>query len=739
MRKSYISILAMALCVFAACEKQTEVENIENTDVTENNEGGTYTYTVKASASDVTKTDYDASGNFSWSAGDAISVLFHNGDENRFYTLTTATGNGVFSGEIDNGYTIGASDGSESDLKIWALFPASASHSYTAGENPSFYVQPEVDFTTSHFSANIPMYALNTVEGDLAFTNLASTYKFTLNGIKDGVSKVEFTVYNQTTYGLSGSWPIHNEKYVNYGYAAPGSEKSTLKYIGSVINNKAVFYVSCRYWGTFKPNITIKNCATDRIIKTFTAGQALTPTSKSTVKPVTLDVSEANGGDYYVPAIDIDGDFDDWDDVSHTITTSDSNIVEWKYTKDAKNLYLYYKVPKNKVVKAEGNYNWDPYMFIGIDTDNNTTTGGTTAVSGFGGGNEVEILVYPWRGTAPADPECVIGEEANGHIKVYNTTSSAFDTLSEEMNIGGKIEGNYCYLEARIPLASIKYTSGSMRINHSFGYSAIGATQIMPEVATLSVSSATDVTLGVGKTSTISATTNSTAAICYASGNDAVATVDANGVITGVAAGSTTITVSVAAITGEYTAASTTVNVYVPAIEIDGDLSDWSAISALPSSGTSRIREWKFVSDSQFVYFYFSLRKNRVGTGKNLVIGFNTDNDSGTGSNYDTNKILGNEATVTVVPFTNTVGSDPIPVEGYDPSSSIEIYGGGKSTGDVYVWDYDAGELLSSDSSSIYIELSIPKNKLNLPAAGNTITIGCAFDYYVTGTQSITL
>lgn len=176
---------------------------------------------------------------------------------------------------------------------------------------------------------------------------------------------------------------------------------------------------------------------------------------------------------------------------------------------------------------------------------------------------------------------------------------------------------------------------------------------------------------------------------------------------------------------------------YVPAITIDGNLSDWAAIPVLPSSQTSRIREWKFKSDAFYVYFYFSLRKNRCGTGKHLVMGFNTDNNTATGSNYDTNKILGNEVTVSVDPFTNAVGSNLIPVN--DHTGTVSISGGTTTNDIVYVYNYDAGEDLADDSSSTYVELSIPRDKLNLPAAGSAITIGCAFDYYVTGTQSITL
>ena len=468
MKRFYIPFLLVAAAAVAACNVKVDIE--EPAD-------GSYIYTLNASAPDVeTKTDYDSEGTFSWSAGDAISVLFHNGETNKFFTLTT-TGSGAnatFSGTIDSGYTVGASDGTSEDLKIWALFPASDNHEYTPGSNPNFYVQPSVDFTTSHFSANIPMYALNAAEGAMSFLNLASTYKFIVKNIKAGVDKVTFRIHNQTTYGLSGSWPIHADLYLKYDYASPGSAKSTLTYTSAVTSNQAVFYVSCRYWGNFQPIITVTNANTGIDIKTFTATKVLQPTYKNKIQPVNLDVSEANGGNYFTPAI-----------------------------------------------------------------------------------------------------------------------------------------------------------------------------------------------------------------------------------------------------------------------TVDGNLSDWASIAALPSSQTSRIREWKFEQDEYNLYFYFSLRKNRVG-GKPLVIGFNTDNDTTTGSNYDGSKILGNEVTVTAYPFTGD-NTSPVAVQGYDSSSSISINGGSTYNGLVYVWDYDDGSSISSDSSNIYIELSIPRDKLNLPASGNSITVGCAFDYYVTGTQSLTL
>ena len=80
-----------------------------------------------------------------------------------------------------------------------------------------------------------------------------------------------------------------------------------------------------------------------------------------------------------------------------------------------------------------------------------------------------------------------------------------------------------------------------------------------PATATISAS---DVTVEVGKTANINATTNSTAAIKYAVADATIATVD-NGVVTGVKVGSTKVTLSVDAVEGKFTAASKEITVTV--------------------------------------------------------------------------------------------------------------------------------------------------------------------------------
>ena len=548
MKQIHLSWLLMAAAVITACEKERVIAEPTVEDAP-------YVYSVKATISSdaETRTDYDASGKFSWSAGDQISVLFNDGKSNRFFTLTTeeSGATATFSGSIEAGYTIGATDGTDEDLKIWALYPASDDHSYEEGANPTFHVQPAVDFTETHFSANIPMYDQLTAEGAFSFKNLASTYKFTVKDVDPAVNKVKFTVYNQTTYGLSGSWPIHaGEIYLNYEYATPGSEKSTLTYINSVTDGQAVFYVSCRYWGTFQPAITISDAENDTVLKEFTASAAKQPTSMKKVQQISLSVSAE---------------------------------------------------PKEATISAE------------------------------------------------------------------------------------------------------------------------------------------DVAVKVGKTVNIGATTNSSAAIEYASEDTDIATVSEDGTVTGVAVGSTTITLSVPAVEGKFTAATKTISVTVSEasasiIDIDGDMSDWDGIApTYESAANSRIREWKYVSDSENLYFYFKMRKNR-SYNTPLCIGFDWDD---TGSYSDGNTMTGCELVVKGKPFTNASGAQPVCVKGFDPQGSVN---GTTDAAVLFAWDYDDGSSLDSSSSNHYLEVSIPRSKLpNLPAAGTTVNIGASFDYYFTGFQSITL
>jgi len=173
-------------------------------------------------------------------------------------------------------------------------------------------------------------------------------------------------------------------------------------------------------------------------------------------------------------------------------------------------------------------------------------------------------------------------------------------------------------------------------------------------------------------------------------------------------------------------------------IKVDGDISDWADIAEFTSEATSRIRTWKVASDSKNVYVLLAMRKNRADSGRKLTIGFNTDKDASTGKYTDDNNMKGCEALVQkIIPFTNASGAAPVGVNGVIGDSKVYSTAGTETVGVVSAFAYDDGSDLSSDSSNIYLEVSIPKSALALPSG--EIQIGASYDYYFAGYQVVAL
>lgn len=691
-----IALLFMAAAVLAACQKEKE-------NVAEPAAPGTYTYTIEAGHGE-TRTDYDAEGTFTWTAGDQISVLFNNGTQNKFFTLTAAApgATAVFSGEIEEGYTIGAADGTDTDKKIWGLYPASDQHAYADG-TVSFYVQPSADFTQTGFSANIPMGAQATEEGTLSFKNLASTYKFIVKGLDPSIQNVKFTVYNQSTYGLSGSWPVSagEDPYVNYSYASPGSANSTLTYVNEAVNGEAVFYVSCRYWGKFQPHITIADADRDYVIQEFVANKELTPSSKSKVQPVAITVTAA------LPTVMVDGVIEEWDD-KPVGTGSNSRILEWKYASDEDNVYFLYKIAKSEIAySATDGYNWGSYIYVAFDNDQNAATPSPDVNPGAGltGGYEAVAGFYPWRGNVEGSPECYKGIETQGKI------ACPVGTETGKATIAGSFDGDYCYVEVCIPRNLIGNPTGTINVNHSMSWSVTGEASITlagPAEAREAVITAEDVTVKVGKNKAIGATTNSSAAIEYVSGNTAIATVSSDGTVTGVAEGSTTITLSVPAVEGYYTAATKTINVTVEAatsegIEIDGDMSDWDEVTVASTNDSNNYRVFKAAYDKDFIYLY--TKRVTVSGQDYMYYDFDLDNDSTTGGAEGSR--AGLEAYMALRLYNgDSIYQNPVGIT-YYPSSSV--YANIECRGTV-------------GTEFTETELSIPRSNLGIEN-GNVIKI----------------
>lgn len=162
-----------------------------------------------------------------------------------------------------------------------------------------------------------------------------------------------------------------------------------------------------------------------------------------------------------------------WDDIDEIAgPESNTRIKGWKYNSDANTLYLQFRIDKTKIKSDGGTLDWDPYIYIGIDTDNNAETG-----EGGGGGTmngcEAQVCVFPWRGTTAA-PECVQGEDANGWIKAPVSGSSLGTPV-----VYGEITGDWCYEEVRIPRALIGATAaGTIAIDASMSWYALGRNEI---------------------------------------------------------------------------------------------------------------------------------------------------------------------------------------------------------------------------------------------------------------------
>ena len=169
------------------------------------------------------------------------------------------------------------------------------------------------------------------------------------------------------------------------------------------------------------------------------------------------------------------------------------------------------------------------------------------------------------------------------------------------------------------------------------------------------------------------------------------------------------------------------------AITIDGTMSDWTFHSLLTSDYTDRIRSWKFSSDSDNLYFYFVLRKNRMSTGDAFKIAFDWN---GTG-NYTVDDYSGMDASVVFQPFTNATQGTPTCVDG--TLNAATINGTEITDAGIVVYGLDPNTSATGDSADYYLEISIPKSKIpSLPASG-AIQAGATYAWYETGLRNVSL
>ena len=330
MKKFSILLLIMAAIAMCACEKQLK------SDIPSE---GSYVFTLRADASSIqTKTDYTDAGVFSWLSGDCISVLFNNGTTEKFFTLSTTDSgaSATFSGTIDESYSIGSISGDK-----WALYPASDNHTFN-GTVPSFNIPNEIDYTGEgkFYYANIPLYALGDGDNSFVFKQLSPVFRFTFTGIPNDVTKVKLVVDNDG-HQMAGNIVLKDDSDSSINgyylqYSNSGSPK-TVSYTCNVkSDHSAVFYVPIRWWGTFKPTLTLYNASDNTVLITKTAQKATPDNNYARVKRITIPVT---GGVWsYQPKFNV------WEGAASTVGhthSSGTHITSLKACADASYIYLY--------------------------------------------------------------------------------------------------------------------------------------------------------------------------------------------------------------------------------------------------------------------------------------------------------------------------------------------------------------------------------------------------------------
>lgn len=193
-------------------------------------------------------------------------------------------------------------------------------------------------------------------------------------------------------------------------------------------------------------------------------------------------VGAKKADDAFVPAINIDGSFTDWEasGVVSGVNTS-SKITAWKYTSDAKNIYFYAVVPKSALTYDVGRdgYRKENYFYVGFDFDNDDKTGSGSASGGLGNGYDARAVVYPYTGMTEGTIEYIIGKDSRSSAAYCPTATSSAEWESasswESIYTAAAASGDNTIVEFMVPRAKIGYPSkGTITVNLSFNYSAVG-------------------------------------------------------------------------------------------------------------------------------------------------------------------------------------------------------------------------------------------------------------------------
>lgn len=466
--KKWMISATVAILAFAACQNKLE-ESVPAQP--EEEVPAFYTYTLKAALDEeVTKSSYDAVGNFTWTAGDQVSLLCHKGSEHKFFTLTTSSGGSntaTFSGAIETGYEVGSEGGEK-----WALYPANEGHEWDAARSlPNFNIDAVQDFSGKAFSANVPMHAIGDASDNFTFKNLTGCYRFTFKDLE--VSKVKLEVEHVANgYYLSGKSPIKQSGSDIYLNCYSGSGSTSASYIQDVPASKTVsFYVPFRAWEGLQPKLTLVNmeegASKDFILLSAEAKAKLASASMSKFYDVPA-VSVPGKGVPFVSAFGIN-----WSAIAAEYPGDGERIINWKAASDASNIYFFFKTSA-QVAKDRGV--WNAYIVTGYDTDNDDTTGEAGSY-GLGDGFEARSIAYPFSNAKDSEVSFYGPGSPNTSSNIKCPVSGSSLGM---VPTNGSRAGDYAYAEIKIPRSAIgsPASGATIRVRQAYGSTSSAAQTI---------------------------------------------------------------------------------------------------------------------------------------------------------------------------------------------------------------------------------------------------------------------
>ena len=419
--------MAIAAAFAAACTFE-EPELVSQPEESVIIPKGFKTVSVSASKEESpSKTTYAGEKTFAWSDGDQISIWCTDAvtpANTGFYTFTTSAGgsaSATFTSSIPGDAVIG-------DV---ALFPASASHTYSGGKY-HFQVEGEKSYIGTNESADIPMYGVNGGADNFSFTQMTGAVKFTVNNIPAGVSKVKFT-FTAATSKLSGSFEVTDSSPYTWSTTSTetASEKAIVRYCPVSENAFSVYvpYTEGTIWGD--NSLLIQDYTSGSVGSTIYTQSNIgaIPVVRNRVTKLTTLSCE------YRSAFGVD-----WNSVAATNNADDDYpaIKSMKATMDADYFYIFLDVNKESLTL---DHNYDHYIRIYI-------------------GNESGSSSY-WSTDKYSELKAIISSETkdtNGWaVKDGNPTFS----LSANRNFSSNVAciQNSVYYELRIPRNATMYAA----------------------------------------------------------------------------------------------------------------------------------------------------------------------------------------------------------------------------------------------------------------------------------------